>query len=75
MFPFQWRVIKAIKFVRDYGRKVITERIAAIKDGKDTPNDILQHIVLMSSGDTSVTLEDLVDEFVTFFIAGMYGKG
>ncbi|KAK3730374.1 hypothetical protein QZH41_020669 [Actinostola sp. cb2023] len=70
MYPFQWKVIKASRFVREYGRKIITERIAAIKDGKDTPNDILQHIILMTANNPSVTLEELVDEFVTFFLAG-----
>ncbi|KAK3751999.1 hypothetical protein QZH41_010967, partial [Actinostola sp. cb2023] len=69
-YPFQRKVIKASQFIREYGRKTITERIAAIKDGKDTPNDILQHIILMTANNPSITLEELVDEFVTFFIAG-----
>jgi cholesterol 24(S)-hydroxylase len=74
MYPFQWKAIKAVKFIREYSRKVIEERINDIQEGKDTPNDILQHIVLMIKGNSSVTLEELVDDFVTFFIAGKHNN-
>ena len=70
-FPFQWKVIQATKFVRESGRKVIEERIAAIKDGKTAPSDILQHIIQMKANNPSVTMDEMVDEFITFFLAGL----
>lgn len=71
MYPFQWKAIKAARFLRDYGRKVIEQRIKDMQEGRDTPNDILQHIVLMIKSNTAVTMEELIDDFVTFFIAGI----
>ena len=68
-FPFQRSVSEAAKFIRNFGRKVIQERQEAVLRGDDTPHDILAHI-LKEAGEPSLTLEDLVDEFVTFFVAG-----
>ena len=64
------RLLKATKFLRDYGKKVIQERQEAISRGDDTPSDILDHILRVAAGDPTLTLEYLVDEFVTFFLAG-----
>ena len=69
-FPFQRRVSEAIKFIRNYGKKVIQERQEAILHGDDTPNDILAHILRVAEAEPTLTLENLLDEFVTFFIAG-----
>ena len=69
-FPFQRRVSQAIKFIRNYGKKVIQERQEAILRGDDTPNDILAHILSVAEVEPTLTLENLVDEFITFFIAG-----
>ena len=69
-FPFQRRVSQAIKFIRNYGKKVIQERQEAILRGDDTPNDILAHILSVAEAEPTLTLENLVDEFITFFIAG-----
>jgi len=69
-FPFQRSVSEAAKFIRDFGRKVIRERQEAVSRGDDTPQDILAHILRVAEEDSSLTLEDLVDEFVTFFVAG-----
>ena len=44
-YPFQWRVIKAVQFLRETGRKVIEVRTNAIRRGEEVPDDILQHII------------------------------
>lgn len=69
-FPYQRSVIKAGKFIRDFGRKVILERQEAILRGEDTPPDILAHILSVKAKEPSITIEDMIDEFFTFFVAG-----
>ena len=49
---------------------MIQERQEAVLRGDVTPHDILAHILREAETEPSVTLEDLVDEFVTFFVAG-----
>ena len=49
---------------------MIQERQEAISRGEDTPSDILDHILRVAEADPTLTLEYLVDEFVTFFFAG-----
>ena len=49
---------------------MIQERQEAILRGDDTPNDILTHILRVAEVEPTLTLENLVDEFITFFIAG-----
>ena len=44
-YPFQRRVIKAVQFLRETGRKVIEVRKNAINKGEEVPDDILQHII------------------------------
>ncbi|XP_068730892.1 cholesterol 24-hydroxylase-like [Montipora capricornis] len=69
-YPIRKRLSKGSKFIRDYGKKVIQERQEAISRGEDTPSDILDHILRVAEADSTLTLEYLVDEFVTFFFAG-----
>ena len=69
-YPIRKRLSKGSKFLRDYGKKVIQERQEAIFRGEDTPSDILDHILRVAEADPTLTLEYLVDEFVTFFFAG-----
>ena len=69
-FPYQRSVIEAGKFIRDFGRKVILERQEAMLRGEDTPPDILAHILGVKAKEPSITIEDMADEFFTFFIAG-----
>ncbi|KAK2561702.1 Cholesterol 24-hydroxylase [Acropora cervicornis] len=66
----QKRLSKTTKFLRDYAKKVIQERQEAISRKDDTPSDILNHILFVAKAEPSLTLEYLVDEFVTFFVAG-----
>ena len=44
-YPFQRRVIKAVQFLRETGRKMIEERKNAMNEGEEVPDDILQHII------------------------------
>ncbi|XP_068759396.1 cholesterol 24-hydroxylase-like [Montipora capricornis] len=69
-FSFQKSVSQAIRLVRGYAQKVIQERQEAISRGDDTPDDILAHILSLAKTEPTLTIEDLVDEFVTFFVAG-----
>ena len=45
--PFQRRVVNAIQFLRETGRKVIEVRKNAINKGEEVPDDILQHIITL----------------------------
>ncbi|XP_078374662.1 cholesterol 24-hydroxylase-like [Oculina patagonica] len=69
-YPFQRRVTKAVQFLRETGRKVIEVRKNAMKRGVQVPDDILQHIILQQETDPNVEIEDMLDDFITFFIAG-----
>ena len=65
----------ACKIIRNFGKKLILERQEAVLRGDDTPSDILAHILRVAEEESTMTLEDLVDEFVTFFIAGLLKIG
>jgi len=69
-YPFQRRVVKAIQFLRETGRKVIEVRKNAMKKGEEVPDDILQHIIKLQDQNPDFGMEDVLDDFVTFFIAG-----
>ena len=71
MYPFQNSVIEAVKYLRNFGKKVIEERCSAIQNGEETPADILEHILKEAKENPDLDLDDLVDNFTTFFIAGM----
>lgn len=71
-FPFQRSVTKACQFIRNFARKVILERQEAVLRGENTPPDILAHILSVAEKEPSITVEDLIDDFGTFFVAGLY---
>lgn len=71
-FPFQRSVHEASEFIRNFGRKLILERQEAVLRGEDTPPDILAHILSVAEKEPSITVEDLVDDFATFFVAGVF---
>ena len=60
--------------MRKIGQDCITQRFKAIANREEVPNDILTQIVRVASSDRGVYLEDLVDDFVTFYIAGEYNS-
>jgi len=70
-FPFQNSTIKAIKFLRSFATEVIKERCLALKDGAETPKDVLEHILKEANINPDLDMEDLVDNFLTVFIAGI----
>ena len=69
--PYVASVAKAAAFLRYFGQKVIKDREEAIKRNEETPRDVLDHILNMAANDPSMTMDDIVDHFVTFFLAGI----
>ncbi|CAI9582974.1 unnamed protein product [Staurois parvus] len=61
-------VRESIRLLREIGRECIERRKKAIEDGEDIPRDILTQI--LKELEDGYNLEDLIDNFVTFFIAG-----
>lgn len=59
-----------MKLLRDTGRDIITQRVNDMKHGKELPKDILSFVVKVAQAEEDYTLEEMVDEFVTFFVAG-----
>ena len=63
----------SVSQIRNIGRQVIEARMAAIQRGEDVPQDILTYILRGTDnlkGIQDFNLEDMVDEFFTFFGAG-----
>ena len=69
-YGYQNTVVAAIHFLRDTGKKIIDERRKAIKNGDAQLNDILTYVLKLMDEDAVVEYEELLDHFVTFFIAG-----
>ncbi|XP_073433811.1 cholesterol 24-hydroxylase-like [Dendrobates tinctorius] len=59
-----------IKLLRKTGQECIKRRMKAIQDGEDIPVDILTQILKGAELEDGCSQEDLIDNFVTFFIAG-----
>ena len=70
VLPSQSGLAEAIKFIREFAGNVIKERQEAVLRGDETPNDILAHILKVAESESSLSFEDLIDQFVTFFVAG-----
>ncbi|EDO32230.1 predicted protein [Nematostella vectensis] len=69
-FSYQEKVKSAIRFLRKFGQSVIMERNTAIIEGLESPKDILAHILQMGKENADYTLENMTDDFITFFVAG-----
>ncbi|XP_071506317.1 cholesterol 24-hydroxylase-like [Diadema antillarum] len=70
---FRQEVREAIRLVRTTGRKCVEERISARQRGDHVPHDILNMILECSNdlkGSSDFQMENMIDEFVTLFIAG-----
>ncbi|KAL5496578.1 hypothetical protein EMCRGX_G012887 [Ephydatia muelleri] len=61
---------KAVRALRTIGKECIVKRIKALDSGEEVPNDILTHILKVASANESADIETLVDDFVTFYVAG-----
>ncbi|XP_028253136.1 cholesterol 24-hydroxylase-like [Parambassis ranga] len=71
--PFINEVREACQLLRATGARWIQERKAAMQKGEDVPKDILTQIIKTAGKEESMTAEDeefMLDNFVTFFIAG-----
>ena len=70
--PQQKDAVEAIKFLRETGKEIIQKRQDKIKNGgDDLPLDLLTCILKTCESDNgTITMENLIDEFVTFFFAG-----
>ncbi|XP_075904571.1 cholesterol 24-hydroxylase-like isoform X2 [Nelusetta ayraudi] len=71
--PFINEVREACRLLRHTGAEWINNRKAAIQNGDEVPKDILTQIIKTVGKDTVMTPEDeefMLDNFVTFFIAG-----
>uniref|UniRef100_A0A8K9WTP7 Cholesterol 24-hydroxylase n=1 Tax=Oncorhynchus mykiss TaxID=8022 RepID=A0A8K9WTP7_ONCMY len=62
-------VKKSCQLLRSTGRQWINERKMAVQNGEDVPKDILTQI-LKTAGKANDDEEIMLDNFVTFFIAG-----
>ena len=71
MFPYQNSVIKEVKFLRNFATEVIEERFLALQNGAETPKDVLEHILKEANLNPGLDMEDLVDNFLAIFIAGI----
>uniref|UniRef100_A0A3Q2VNQ8 Cholesterol 24-hydroxylase-like n=1 Tax=Haplochromis burtoni TaxID=8153 RepID=A0A3Q2VNQ8_HAPBU len=66
-------VREACRLLRTTGAKWISERKTAMQNGDEVPKDILTQIIKTASQEENMTEEDeefMLDNFVTFFIAG-----
>ncbi|XP_028460909.1 cholesterol 24-hydroxylase-like [Perca flavescens] len=71
--PFIKKVREACRLLRTTGAKWINDRKTAMQNGDDVPKDILTQIIKTAGKEESMTKEDeelMLDNFVTFFIAG-----
>ncbi|XP_075186850.1 cholesterol 24-hydroxylase-like [Anomaloglossus baeobatrachus] len=59
-----------INLLRKTGQECIKRRMKAIQEGDDIPVDILTQILKGAELEDGCNQEDLIDNFVTFFIAG-----
>ncbi|XP_076612084.1 cholesterol 24-hydroxylase-like [Chaetodon auriga] len=72
-WPFINEMKEACRLLRTTGAKWINERKTAMRNGDDVPKDILTQIIKSAGKEESMTQEDeelMLDNFVTFFIAG-----
>ena len=61
---------ETVRAIRQIGKDCIVRRIKAIDNNEEVPSDILTQIIRVASSDKGVDLEDLVDDFATFYVAG-----
>lgn len=60
----------SVRLLRQTGKECIEKRQKAIEDGEEIPTDILSQILKGASLEKTCDMENLLDNFLTFFIAG-----
>ena len=60
----------AVATLRKVGEYCIKQRIEAIRNQEDVPHDILTQIITLTQKEDTCQLEDLIDDFMTFYGAG-----
>ncbi|KAI1897271.1 hypothetical protein AGOR_G00081590 [Albula goreensis] len=74
LYPGNWRFIRevkqAVEFLRKTGAECIQERKRAMEMGEDLPKDILTQILKCAEAEKEDDHEQMLDNFLTFFIAG-----
>jgi cholesterol 24(S)-hydroxylase len=65
---------KIIEKLRLLGRQQIENRLKLMQEGSYIPQDLLT-ITLKSYENESFDMEDMIDDFITFFIAGQETTG
>lgn len=72
--PKNWKymleVRKAIDLIRNFGSGILHERASAKSKGDYVPDDILTHFVKIREENPDIEETIIIDDFVTFFIAG-----
>ncbi|XP_021342079.1 cholesterol 24-hydroxylase-like isoform X2 [Mizuhopecten yessoensis] len=72
--PLNWAYCRSVKkscaFLRQYCSSMIDERLAAMADDTHVPDDILTHMVRVHEPKTLHDRQILLDNFLTFFLAG-----
>ena len=63
---------ESCRFIRETGRQSIQKQIDMLHNGQKLSNNIIGYILQTTSesGEDIPNMEEMVDEFVTFFIAG-----
>lgn len=63
---------EACQFIRAAGRKAIEKQVDQVRKGQPLSRNVIAHIlqVACDNGDGLPEMEEMLDEFVTFFIAG-----
>lgn len=70
-YSYQKSVFQSVFVLRKLARECIQKRQQAIKTGQPLPNDILGMILAADNqAEQSANMEELVDEILTFFVAG-----
>jgi cholesterol 24-hydroxylase len=64
-------IIEKLRFL---GRQQIENRLKLMQEGSYIPQDLLT-ITLKSYENESFDMEDMIDDFITFFIAGQETTG
>ncbi|XP_066551180.1 cholesterol 24-hydroxylase-like [Amia ocellicauda] len=74
LLPWNWKFVKevedAAELLRSTGRECIENRKRAMRNKEDVPKDILTKILQCAVDEGGYDDEHMLDNFVTFFIAG-----